>query len=121
MRIRIYAPKKAVEKLFKRNPSIEDCTCHISVKRCKFHKQCKGTPCATGINICENPEHNTYRIAQQEKILEELRKYWRKNQELRLGQLIANIMRGYNQEADPFYLDDAYLSGVLMRLNKEKK
>jgi hypothetical protein len=103
----------------KKTLTIEDCTCNKSTKNCKFHKECIGVPCAPAINICDNPEHNTYRIAQQERILEELRKYWRKNQELRLGQLIANIMRGYNQESDPFYLDDAYLSGVLLRLNNE--
>jgi hypothetical protein len=42
--------------------TIEDCNCHYSWWKhrfieCKFHKQCIGTPCAPGINVCENFTH----------------------------------------------------------------
>lgn len=40
--------------------TIKDCKCKFiknKFKKCKFHKECIGTPCALGINICNNLKH----------------------------------------------------------------
>jgi hypothetical protein len=47
--------------------TIKDCKCHFNFwlklfgiykwETCKFHKECIGDPCASGINVCNNMKH----------------------------------------------------------------
>lgn len=45
--------------------TIKDCKCTLigrKFTRCKFHQECIGTPCASGINICDNPKHQENKL-----------------------------------------------------------
>jgi hypothetical protein len=43
------------DKVKKPYPSWYHCTCFTG--DCKYHSECKGMPCATAINLCDNPNH----------------------------------------------------------------
>ena len=56
-----------------------------------------------------------------DKILEELRKYWKKVPDWRLGQVMANLSRDCGLSADPFYLEDTKLLDKLKEYNAESE
>jgi uncharacterized protein YihD (DUF1040 family) len=52
--------------------------------------------------------------ARIDELLELLRVYWKRNPDLRLGQIVCNVMRETNKETcDPFYLEDGALTDFL--------
>ena len=55
-------------------------------------------------------------------VLNELEKYWKKNPDLRLGQIIANCVRAYDGRVncDPFYIEDDIILNILEELNNER-
>ncbi len=62
----------------KKKITIKNCNCRFTKTgkfvRCKFHKQCVGVPCASDINICDNPDHLTKTEHEMDKI--KLQKTW---------------------------------------------
>lgn len=52
-------------------------------------------------------------------VLDELREYWVKNPDLRLGQIIANCVRAYDGRVncDPFFIEDDIMLDILKKYN----
>ena len=50
-----------------------------------------------------------------DEILSELRKYWKANPDLRLGQIISNFSSQHNGNSDPFYMEDDILLKLLKK------
>ena len=53
-----------------------------------------------------------------EPIIKEIEDFWKKNPDLRLGQIIANCVRTYDGRlnCDPFYIEDEQLLDGLHKL-----
>ena len=52
-------------------------------------------------------------------VLDELREYWVKNPDLRLGQIIANCVRAYDGRlnCDAFFIEDDIMLDILKKYN----
>jgi len=58
---------------------------------CPYHSKCVGDPCATGINICDNPEHNNEQMKKLCKCEEIWNKIMIKERELEIEKLAKII------------------------------
>ena len=53
-----------------------------------------------------------------ELILNEIGFYWKRNPDLRLGQILSNMSVEAGMSSDPFYLEDDRLLNVLIKENE---
>jgi hypothetical protein len=62
-------------------------------------------------------------LADQKMVLDVLREVWKKFPDLRLGQLISNVIIGTSHGEDPFYVSDAEMMAFLTRyaIENERK
>jgi len=52
-----------------------------------------------------------------DEVIEEVKKYWKENPDLRLGQLIFILSSKHNNIDDPFYMEDDELLQTLKNIN----